>query len=74
MLLCILDLLAELLNVLRGLSIMYNLADRADHIDEVILIGLFAHVRKDRETGGLVADRASRLAVQTGQPLSPRVP
>ena len=70
----ILDLLAELLYVLCGLGIVYDLTDRADYIDEAILVCLFAHVRKDRQTSGLIAYRASRLAVEAGQALPPRVP
>ena len=73
-LLRILNLLAELLYVLRGLSILHDFTGWADHIDKVILVGLFAHMGEDRKTGRLIAYRASRLAVQTGQALPPRVP
>ena len=73
-LLRIFDFFAELLYVLCGLGIVYDLTGRTNYIDKVLLVCLFAHVGEDGQTGGLIAYRASRLAVEAGQTLPPRVP
>ena len=50
-LLCGLDLFAELLNVLSGLRILNDLTDRSHDVDNFALIGVLAQVGEDRDAG-----------------------
>ena len=52
-----LDLLAELLDILGRLSILYNLADRPHHIDD-ILVAIFPKLGEDWDARRLFTDRA----------------